>query len=138
MRIFLTTLLFIPTFLVGLTTNTKAAVAPPQPSYTVQENLKCNSDTGINTAIGCIPFNDETALMRFLLRWFIGISGGIGLIMIIYAAILIITASGNPDKVKAGQELMTAAIGGVVFLIFSVFILRIIGVDIFGLPSFGR
>lgn len=40
------------------------------------------------------------------------------------------TSSGDPNKLKAGQELLTAAISGIIMLIFSVFILKVIGVDI--------
>jgi len=47
------------------------------------------------------------------------------------------SSSGNPDRLKAGQELMTSAIAGIIMLIFSVFILRVIGVDILKLPGLG-
>jgi len=112
----------------------RAISAPP---LVPQEKLTCNSDKGINTAIGCIPIHDETALMTFLLRWGIGIAGGTCLILIVYAGFLLITSSGNPDKVQAGKELMTAAVSGVVFLVLSTLVLRIIGYDILKLPRFG-
>jgi heme/copper-type cytochrome/quinol oxidase subunit 3 len=104
--------------------------------YAAVEPLRCDSETGINTAIGCIPFNDTNALLTFLLRWFIGIGGGIAIFTIIFASYLIISSSGNPDRVKAGQQLITASIAGIIFLIFSGFILQFVGVTVFKIPGF--
>ena len=56
--------------------------------------------------------------------------------MIISASFMIITSSGNPDRLKAGQELLTSAIMGLIMIIFSVFVLRVIGVDILKIPGF--
>jgi len=97
----------------------------------------CPDGKSINTAIGCIPINDTDAFIGFILKWAIGVGGGIAFLLIVLAGFQIMTSSGNPDRLKAGQELMTSAIAGLILLIFSVFILKIIGVDILGLPGFG-
>lgn len=91
----------------------------------------------IKTAIGCIPINDQNALVGFFLRWGIGIAGGIAFLLILMAGFQIMTARGDPKRIQAGQELLTSAIAGIVLLIFSVFILRVIGVDILKIPGFG-
>lgn len=88
-------------------------------------------DDKLDTAIGCVPINDINALVVFFLQWLIGISGGIGLILIIFGSFTIITASGNPDKVHLGQQIITSAVAGIVFLIFSIFILHFFGVTVF-------
>lgn len=75
--------------------------------------------------------------MAFILRWATGIGGAIALILMIYAGFLIMTASGVPERIKAGQELLTSAIAGLILLIFSIFVLKFIGVDILGLCKFG-
>jgi len=90
----------------------------------------------ISTAIGCIPVNDLNAFTAFVLRWAIGIAGGIAFILIVIASFQVITSSGNPQKIQAGKELLTAAIGGLIFLIFSIFILELVGVRILRLPGF--
>ncbi len=100
-------------------------------------SITCPDGNSINTAIGCIPINDTDELIGFILRWAIGIGGGIAFLLIILAGFQIMTSAGNPDRLKAGQELMTSAIAGLMLLIFSVFILKIIGVDILKLPGFG-
>lgn len=90
---------------------------------------------GINSAIGCIPTDDINETAAFFLKWGIGIAGGIALITIIYASMLIISASGDPKRVMAGKELLMAAIMGLILLIFGVFVLRMVGVDVLGIPG---
>ncbi len=88
------------------------------------------------TAIGCIPIQDKNAFAAFILRWGIGIGGGIAFLLILLSGFQIITSAGDPKKLQAGKELLTAALTGLLLLILSVFILRIIGIDILGLPEF--
>lgn len=95
---------------------------------------------GINTAIGCINVLSESGPETFLgqlLKWAVGIGGGIAFLLIIYASFMIMTSSGNPERLKAGQELLTSAISGLILLVLSVFILKFIGIDILGLDQFG-
>lgn len=97
----------------------------------------CNGGRGIDTAIGCIPIENTSEFIAFILRWAIGIGGGIAFLLIVYAAFMIMTSRGNPERLKAGQELLNSAIAGLILLIFSIFILRVIGIDILKLPGFG-
>lgn len=101
------------------------------------DSVKCGQD-GINTAIGCIPVlgNDNgTAFSAFVLKWAIGVGGGIAFLLIVYAGFMIMTSQGNPERLKAGQELLTSAISGVILLVLSVFILNVIGVKILAIPG---
>ena len=66
----------------------------------------------------------------------IAIGGIIAFILIIAGGLQIILSAGNPDRVKAGKELITSAIAGLMLIIFSVFILRLIGYDILKIPGF--
>lgn len=121
-------------------------VAPPKlnTNYSVKDKVFCDSsgkattDTSsgrIYTAIGCIPVSNTPEFIAWILGWAIGIGGGIALMLIIVASFQIMTSSGNPEKVQAGKELLTSAIAGLIMLIFSVFILKVIGVDILKLPG---
>jgi hypothetical protein len=112
---------------------------PAQTSSATGIHGNCGSDA-INTAIGCIPVlgaNGQNDFLVFLLKWAVGIGGGIAFLLIVYAGFMIMTAAGSPDRLKAGQELLTSAISGLILLVFSIFILKFIGVDILGLDKFG-
>ncbi len=93
------------------------------------------ADTSVDTAIGCIPVSDTNSFMGWILGWSIGVGGGIAFLLIAYASIMVMTSQGDPARLKAGQELLTSAISGLIMLIFSVFILKFIGIDILGLDS---
>lgn len=99
--------------------------------------LLCGNDSnGISTAIGCIPvLNDTNAFAGFILKWAVGVGGGIAFLLIVYAGFMIMTSQGNPERLKAGQELLTAAISGVILLVLSVFVLNIIGIKILQIPG---
>lgn len=87
----------------------------------------------VESAIGCIPVGDTNQFMGWILGWAIGVGGGIAFLLIVYASFMIMTSQGVPDRLKAGQELLTSAISGLIMLIFSVFILNFIGIDILGI-----
>jgi hypothetical protein len=108
------------------------------PTVSAQYPILCDGETGISTAIGCIhALGDQNTFLSDLLKWATGIGGGIAFVLMLYAGFMIMTASGNPERLKAGQELLTSAIAGLILLIFSVFILKFIGIDILGLDKFG-
>ena len=97
-----------------------------------------SNETKLNTAIGCIPIlTDENTLMAWILQWAIGIGGGVAFLLIVYAGFMIMTSQGNPDRLQAGKELLTSALAGIILLVFSIFLLKLIGVDILKLPGFG-
>lgn len=90
-------------------------------------------ENSIETAIGCIPVSDTNQFMSWILGWAVGVGGGIAFLLIVYASFMIMTSQGDPTRLKAGQELLTSAISGLIMLIFSVFILNFIGIDILGI-----
>lgn len=104
-----------------------------------------DANTGIDTAIGCIPLElgffgsagGASSFVAFMLRWSIGLGGGIAFLLIVYAGFMITTSAGNPQRLQAGRELLTSAMAGLFMLLFSVFILRVIGIDILGLGQVG-
>lgn len=97
-----------------------------------------NASNGeIYTAIGCIPVRGGVqGFVATMLPWAIGIAGGIAVILIIYAGFLYTTSSGNPQKINAAKELLTAALSGLILLIFAAFILRFIGQNLLSVPGF--
>ena len=95
----------------------------------------CNGGQGIDTAIGCIPFFSIQNTTRFFLAWSMGIAGGFGVLLIAYSGILVLMSQGNPDRLKEARSLLLSAIGGLLLVALSVFLLRTIGVDILELFS---
>lgn len=96
-----------------------------------------SSDTNpqINTGLGCISTSTSgftSALFVFLA----GTAGAISLVIMLVATIQIMTGGDNAEAVKKGKELFTGAITGLLFIIFSVTLLRIIAGDIINLPGF--
>lgn len=98
----------------------------------------CVDKGGILTGAGCIPLNLSGFITDFLLGRMIGLAGVVALLCIIYAAFMLATSQGNPERIKKAQELLTSCIMGLMLIIFSVFILRIIGVDILKIPGFSQ
>lgn len=109
-----------------------AACTPPPASQTLSTCGSGNNE-GIPTAIGCIPITSVGALTTFFLRWGIGISGGVAFLSMIYAGFLIMSSAGDPKRLQTGQELVTSSVSGIILLVFSIFILRLVGVNILGL-----
>lgn len=87
---------------------------------------------GFKTAIGCIPTNPDQ-LVQAVLKFVIGISGGLAFLLMLLGAFQMLSSAGNPETLHAGKDRFTQAIIGLLFVIFSVLLLQIIGVDILGL-----
>ena len=90
----------------------------------------------VNTAIGQID-TDPVKLITQLVSVFLGLSGGIFLLLVIRAGYRLIASQGNPEAIKDARESLISAIVGFLFLIFSFVILELIGVHILQLPGWG-
>lgn len=93
---------------------------------------------GVWTGLGCIYTNPEEFIKKTVFGLLIGLAGVISLLCIIYAAFMMQTSQGNPEKIKKAQELLTSCIMGLMLIIFSVFILKLIGVDILRIPGLSK
>lgn len=96
----------------------------------------CFEGGGAWTAIGCIG---QGGTPNDFVSWFLklgtGLGGGIAFLLILFSGFQRITSAGNPEKLHEAKELMTAAISGLLLIIFSIFLLRLIGVDILQIPG---
>lgn len=107
-----------------------------------QKCFDCMSNNNQNvkkiyTVLGCIDAT-PIGLVNAFFSFGLGLAGILAILCIIYAAFLMQTSRGNPEKVKKAQELLTSCISGLILIIFSIFILRVIGVDILRIPGFTR
>jgi hypothetical protein len=94
--------------------------------------------SGINTAIGCISTTFEAGPNSFfgsIIKTAVGLGGALSLVLMLFGVFLVTTSSGIPDKLKEGQGVIVSAISGLIFIILSVFLLNLIGVNILGIPG---
>ncbi len=103
------------------------AVYRAPPGVNRDLNVNCAEQGGIMTAVGCI---DPTPLgiLTGLIRISLGVVGGVALLQLILAGLAY--QSGNEENIQKAQGRIFATMGGLAVLIFSVLILRIIGVNI--------
>ncbi len=132
--------------------STATTVKEPDPTpctgdkCTSGSGLQCNiadgkkvssGGDGVLTAIGCVPTKPQTLIER-ILRYGTLAAGGVAFLLMLLAAIQMITAEGNPNTIKTSQEKFYSAIIGLLLIIFSVLLMQVIGVDLLGLRGFER
>ena len=98
-----------------------------------QTHPNCPSGEDIYTAIGCIPVGNNLAFAEFFINWGIKIGGGLAFLMMVYSGFLIMTSGGDPKRLAAGKELLTAAIAGLVLIVLGTYFLRLVAVNILGI-----
>ncbi len=108
----------------------KAPPFPPPCAVKITDDGCLRIDTAI-AAVG----TDPQGLIKKMLALFLSLSGGIALIMIIRAGYQLMTSQGTPEKVKEAQDRVISAVTGLIFIILSLVILEIIGVNILNLPG---
>ncbi len=120
--------LFLPIIFLALLTST----------FTSQiQAVACPGPDEIETAIGCISTKADGANSFFgsIIKIAVGLGGGLALTLMLYGVFIITTSAGIPDKLKEGSEIITSAIAGLIFILLSVFLLNLIGINILGLPG---
>jgi hypothetical protein len=98
--------------------------------------INCLGDS-CKTALGNVSTNPSGFIAR-VFGLILSISGGIALLMIIISGYKILSSQGNPEALKGAREQLTAAIVGLLFIIFALVILQIIGYNILHVPAFGK
>jgi hypothetical protein len=95
----------------------------------------CFDSGGVWTALGCIPV-DPQAFVINLIQFAFGIGGGIAFLIMLYGIFIIVISAGDPERVIAGQQTITSAIAGLLFIIFAMVILNLLGVQVLQIPGF--
>ena len=68
----------------------------------------------------------------------LGIGGGVSLLSTLAGGFILTTSQGDPKRTGQAKEMITNAVIGLIFVIFSVTILQFIGYTVFRLPGFGE
>ena len=107
----------------------------PNGDFTVRSSAGSAIDRPnvIKTPLGDIPTTPAGFAAAFV-TLAVGVSGGVAFLLMIYGSFRFMFAAGNPESVQQGREIITAAILGLIVVVFAVFILRLIGISILGLP----
>ena len=92
---------------------------------------------GIWSGLGCIVVESESGFVQRILALGVSIGGTTSLLCLMYGAFLFQTSRGSPDGIKKARDLITSCLTGLLMIIFSVFILRLIGYTILRIPGFG-
>lgn len=102
------------------------------------ECLDCAQTGGLATAIGCVPVLN---LQKFITETIFGIgisfAGAFSVLCMIYGAILFQTSAGNSTQVEKGRKLIVNCLVGLIVIVFSLFILKFIGIDLLRIPGLG-
>jgi|SRR3990167_2543421 len=96
--------------------------------------LNCGANE-IATDIACIP----TDPIGFVSKFYgigLGLIGGVALLFIIFGGYIVLTSSGNPEKLNTGKNFIYYAIAGLLLGIFGFIFIQVIAVDILRIPGF--
>jgi hypothetical protein len=94
--------------------------------------ISCGSN-GVETALGC--FDAKGSFIQTFLKIGFGMAGGIAFLLILYGGLQMVLSVGSPEKLNEAKEVIISAIVGLLFVLFSVFLLKFIGVTVFQLPG---
>jgi hypothetical protein len=86
--------------------------------------------TRVYSSLGCID-TEQNALIIRIMQIGIGIVGGIGIFRLMQAAILRQTA--DPAKIQESWDIISSVIIGLIILLGSIVILRVIGINVLGI-----
>lgn len=120
----------------GSTFTDPSSTDNPAPLQCSETNKKDGTCKAIDSGLGIQLPTEIGAFVNTILGVVLSISGGIATILIIISGYRLMVSQGNPEKIQAAREELTAAIVGLLFVIFSLVILTVIGFNILGLSGF--
>ncbi len=97
--------------------------------------VTCLRGGGSWTGIGCLNTSSASGIVVTLIRISLGIMGGIFLLLLMSAGYLYQT--GTTENLEKAKQRILSIMGSLVFLVFSVLILRVIGVNILDVTTSG-
>ncbi|MBI2617614.1 hypothetical protein HYW55_05775 [Candidatus Gottesmanbacteria bacterium] len=93
---------------------------------------------GYYTVFGCFSTDPTGApFVQAILTLVVGVAGGIAFLAFLAGAATVLTSTGNPEKLSSGKETIISSLIGLLLILFSIFLLRVVGVDVLQIPGFG-
>jgi hypothetical protein len=124
-----------PTGCVPISIANQGGAIPPAPSPLCSQFSSDGKCESIASGLGINLPTDASGLIKALMGVVLSLVGAIAIILIIISGYRLMVSQGNPENIKNAREQLTAAIVGLLFVIFSLVILQVIGVNILGLPG---
>lgn len=97
--------------------------------------LECMDSGGFWTGLGCLSTDPVTAVGQ-LLGFLLGVGGLFTLMQILIGSFRLATSKGDPKGVQDAKERITNSVIALLFIMFSITILQIIGINILAIPGF--
>ena len=88
------------------------------------------------TVVGCLS-TKPAEFVGPILNIIFSVSGGLAFLAFIGGSAMILTSSGDPEKLNNGKSIVVSSIFGLLLIIFSIFLLRFVGIDILRIPGLG-
>jgi hypothetical protein len=108
---------------------------PPPPSPVCRQYNSAGGCGIVNTAIGPISTDISTFIIS-IFTLILSLSGGVALLLIIYAGYQFMISRGNPEGINKAREMLVSALVGFLFILFSFVIMETITGNILHLPGF--
>ncbi len=87
------------------------------------------------TALGCVPVGDTTTFLVFVVKRALVLGGGFTFLLLIYSSFMYTTSKGDPKKVAAAKDTFTASLSGLLLIMFSALLLRVVGQSVLNIPG---
>lgn len=96
------------------------------------------------TIIGCFNTNlpdfrnpgAAASVSQGLLKLVFGVVGGIAFLYLMYGAFVVLTSQSEPDRLRHGKQIIFGSIIGLIFSLFSLFLVNLIASQILKIPGF--
>lgn len=88
------------------------------------------------TVFGCLSTKPEL-YVKSVLSIVFGVAGGLAFLAVLGGSAIVLTSAGYPDRIQTGKDLIVSALFGIILIVFSVFLLRVVGFEILRIPGFG-
>lgn len=111
----------------------KCGNSPEPPNYGACK--QCVAGGSSWTAVGCVPTN-AAGFVQSILRFIIPLGTGLAFLGLLGGGFMLATSSGDPVRIARGKSFLFGSIGALLIVVFAVFILNFVGVNLLGLPGF--
>lgn len=88
------------------------------------------------TVFGCLSTKPDQ-YVKSILSIVFGVAGGLAFLAVLAGSAIVLTSAGYPERIQTGKDLIVSALFGLLLIVFSVFLLRVVGFDLLRIPGFG-